>query len=367
VALVVKGIVMRLGKKLKLEEKLNKIGLGEVSKGSLKFLANLIALLIFILFVPGILEILGLRTITAPINTMMTDLFSFIPQLLGAAIVLVVGYYAAKILKQIIVALLKKTKLDSFQEKLGVKVASETEKFSTVIGNIIFALVFTLILVQVLDILGISAISAPAMGMFSAIFDIIPNIFAAIVLIFAGIMIAKLAYSILFGLLTGIGTDNAVKKLIKSNNIEKFSLVKIITETVRFVIIILFLVQALNVLNLEFMSDVGTVIISYLPSLIFAFVIAIVGYLFASWLKSIIEESTGGNKVGVFAKFAVLVLTGFIVLNQLGFAMDIVNIVFLVIIGALAVAFAIAFGIGGRDYASRLLNKAEEKFNDKQN
>jgi len=358
VAMLVRGIILKLGRKLKLDVKLGKFGLSEETC-SLKFLANFLALLVFILFLPGILETLGLRTVTVPINTMITDLLSFIPHLLGATIVLFVGYYGAKIVKQIVVAILRKTKLDSFQDKLNIQGAPDTVKFSAVIGNIVFALVFIPLVVSALDILGIEAISAPSVGMLTTIFDIIPNIFAAILLVIAGILIARLVHSILFGLLSSFGIDNLIKRIKGVDSENKFSLVKIITETVKFIIVVLFIVQALNVLNLEFMSNVGAVIISYLPSLIFAFIIAIAGYIFASWLRSIIDASTNGKRAAVFAQYSVLVLTGFIVLNQLGFAMEIVNIVFLVIIGAAAVAFAIAFGIGGRDFAARLLSKAE--------
>jgi len=363
VALLVRSIILKLGSKLKLEEKFSELGLSDASNNSLKFLANSVALLIFILFVPGILGNLGLDSIIVPINSMMTNLLSYIPQILGAAVLLAVGYFIAKIIKQIVIALLKKTKLDSFQERLGVQESIENAKFSSVIGNVVFALIFIPIVISALDVLKISAISQPAIGMLTAIFDIIPSIFVAIILIGAGIMIAKLVNSLLTGLLTSIGTDNVIKKIIKADDADKFSLVKIITEAVRFIIVILFIVQAFNVLNLEFMSNVGNVIVSYMPSLIFSFVILIFGYLFASWLKSIIDESVNGGKAGLFAKSAILVLTGFIILNQLGFAMAIVNTVFLVVIGAIAVAFVIAFGLGGRDFAARILSKTEKKIN----
>ena len=366
VAMIARSLIMKLGKNKKLNERLDKMGLLEICGSSLKLLADLVALLIFILFLPGILGNLGLQSIIEPINSMMTSLLEYIPKILGAAIILVVGYFVAKIIKQVVIALLKKTKIDSFQEKLGVQTENESAKFSAVIGTIVFTLIIIPIIISALDVLQISSISTPAIGMLTAIFDIIPNIFVAIILISAGIMIAKLVYSILNGLLTSLGTDEAVKRVIKNNDASKFSLVRIITETVKFIIIILFTIQALNVLNLEFMSDVGNVIVSYLPSLIFAFVILIAGYLFASWLKSIIDESSKSGKAGTLAKSAVLVLIGFIILNQLGFAMVIVNTVFLVVIGALAIAFAIAFGIGGRDFAARMLSKAEEKIRDKE-
>ena len=365
VVLIVRAIILKLGKTLKLEEKLGKIGLSDASGSPLKLLANLVGLVIIILFVPSILANLGLGSIIAPINAMMTNLLSYIPQLLGAAIIIVVGYFVAKIIKQIVTALLRKTKLDSFQDRLGVRTELDNAKFSVVIGNVIFALIFIPIIISALDVLKITSISGPAVSMLTAIFGIIPNIFVAIVLIVIGVMIAKLVYSILTGILTSIGTDKVVKRIIRSDEASKFSLVKIINEAVRAIIIILFVVQALNVLKLDFMSNVGNVIVSYLPSLVFAFVIMIVGYLFASWLKSIIDESTNGGKSGAFAKWTILVLTGFIILNQLGFAMVIVNYVFLIVITALALAFAIAFGIGGRDFAARMLNKVENKINEK--
>lgn len=362
VAFVVRAIILKLGKKLKMGEKLDKIGLGDTSNSSVRLIANLVALIIFILFVPGILANLGLNSIIDPINAMMTSLLGFLPQLLGAVLILVVGYFVAKIIKQVITALLKKTKLDNLQEKLGVKSESESAKFSVVIGNIIFALIYILAVTSASQVLSIKSISDPATNMLNAVFEIIPNIFVAVILLVIGVLIARLVYSILNGVLTSIGTDSVVQKIIKSDNASKFSLVRIINEAVRAIIIILFVVQALNVLNLEFMSGIGNVIVAYLPSMVFAFVILIVGYLFASWLKSVIEESTGGKNAGIFAKAVILILTGFIILNQLGFAMVIVNWVFVIIVGALALAFAIAFGIGGCDFAARMLSKTEKKF-----
>ena len=141
-AMVIRGVILKVGKHKKFGEKLDKIGLSEVCNSSLKLFADLAALLIFVLFVPGILGNLGLRSVVDPINAMMTSLLSYIPQILGAAIILAVGYFIAKIIKQVVTALLKKTKLDSFQEKLIVEATNENAKFSVIIGNIVFALVF---------------------------------------------------------------------------------------------------------------------------------------------------------------------------------------------------------------------------------
>ncbi|MDR1801912.1 MAG: mechanosensitive ion channel [Lachnospiraceae bacterium] len=364
-AIIVRNVVVKLGTKLKLDEKLAKVGLGELSKNFVKLLANVLALIVFILFLPGILGKLGLDSITTPINEMMTKFLAFIPQLLGAAVIFALGYLIAKIVKQLLIVLLQKTKIDSLQEKIGIGEQTEATKFSTLIGNLVFVIIIIPVAIAALHVLQLHSISDPAVSMLSSIFNMLPLIFVAILLLAVGILIAKLICSILSGILTGVGVDNVLKKFIKEENASKFSLVKVIVEITRFVIIILFAVQALNVLKLEFMTKVGTVIVSYLPSLLFAIVIIIAGYLFGSWLSSIIEKSTNSKVGGTLAKSAILVLVGFIVLNQLGFAMEIVNTVFIIVFVALAVAFAIAFGIGGKDTAKKLLEKLEKKLDSK--
>jgi uncharacterized protein YacL len=92
-----------------------------------------------------------------------------------------------------------------------------------------------------------------------------------------------------------------------------------------------------------------------------------VALLAAEWIEKVISKKFSGSKiVASAAKISIIILAVFMTLNQLGIAPSIVNSAFIIILGAVAIAFAIAFGIGGRDFARNVLQKsvcAENKEN----
>ena len=122
--------------------------------------------------------------------------------------------------------------------------------------------------------------------------------------------------------------------------------------------------EAVNVLNLEVLQFVGEAIIAYLPLAISAVIILGLALFAASWAENLILKRFSDSKLLAWAaRAAILVLAVFMILNQLGIATSIVNSAFIIILGAIAVAFAIAFGIGGRGFAENLLRELENKRN----
>lgn len=91
-----------------------------------------------------------------------------------------------------------------------------------------------------------------------------------------------------------------------------------------------------------------------------------IALLFANYIEKVILEKFPNSKgSALIAKVAIITLGVFLSLYQLGIATSIVNAAFVIVLGALAVAFAVAFGIGGRDFASHMLKKLEDKMDDK--
>ena len=133
----------------------------------------------------------------------------------------------------------------------------------------------------------------------------------------------------------------------------------------KYVIVIIFLVQGINVLGLGILTSIGASIISFLPVALSAIIILAIGIFAANMAGSAIENKFPSAKgAALIAKVAIYVVTAFICLNQLGVAIAIVETTFLFIIAALCIAFAVAFGIGGRTFASNMLEKLEKKIDD---
>lgn len=128
-----------------------------------------------------------------------------------------------------------------------------------------------------------------------------------------------------------------------------------------------FLVEALSVLNLEILNTIGGAIIAYLPLVLSASIILALGFVGGNIISSVIVKSTGNRFFGEIVKYLLIIVAVFMTLDQLNFAQSIVNAAFLLILGAVAVAFAISFGIGGRSFAEKQLSKFEQKVRSEDN
>ncbi len=341
-----------------------KTGMKQESIDSAKtFIAKLVYFIVFLLFLPGVLDKLGMNSVSSPIENLANSFLNFVPKLVAAGIIVVVGFFIAKILKDLLLPLVKATKVDKLQEKTGVK-ATEKTTFSNIIVNVIYGLIILFVVTAALEQLGIAAISNPASQIVSTIFAIIPNILGAIVIIAVGIFIANLVAGLLENLLAGVGTDTLVEKITGTPS-KKLVLSKVISQAVKYVLVVIFLVQGVNVLELPVLTEIGAIVLGYVPAVVSAILIIAIGIFAGNTAESAISKKFPEAKGGaLIAKIAIYVVTGFLCLSQLGVATAIVESTFIFIIAAICIAFAIAFGIGGRTFAANTLEKVEKKIND---
>ncbi len=362
VASVSKKIIVGILKKIKADRLTDKLGIKDETTGSsLEFIGKLVFIIVFLLFLPGVLNQLGMPNVSQPITNMVSEFIDFIPNLIAAVIILVVGFFVAKIIRQLLQPILKKANIDKLQEKAGITEEQGTT-ISSVISYLIYALILIPVIIAALEVLNITAISAPAISMLNRIIIFLPNIFVALAILIIGVFIAKLAGNLLISILSSVGTDKVVSKMIStdSKKINNFSLSKAIGSLVKYIIILLFLVEAINVLKLDVLRDVGTAIIAYLPFAISGILILGGAIFLGKWAESlIIKKFTNAKGTALAARWLIITLAVFMTFNQLGIATPIVNVAFIMLLGAFSVAFAISFGIGGKKFAANLLEKLE--------
>lgn len=365
-AKIVKSLVLKLLKAVKAESFLNKLGVKDTAtNSSVEFVAKLAYFVTFLLFLPGVLDKLGMQSVSSPITGMVNDFLAFIPKLVAAGIIIAVGMFIANIVKELLVPVLKAIKVDALQEKAGIE-ASENTAFSNIIANVIYGVILLVVITSALDQLGIAAISEPASAIVSSIFAMIPNVLGAIVIIAIGVIIAKLVAKLLENLLAGVGADTLIEK-VTGTPAKKFVLSKVISAVVKYVLVIVFLVQGINVLNLPVLTEIGGAVIGYMPAALSAVIIVTIGLFAGNTAEAVIDKKFPEAKMcAVVAKVAIYVLTAFLCLSQLGVASAIVETTFILIIAAVCVAVAIAFGVGGRTFAANTLEKLEKKIDDKE-
>lgn len=352
-------LVTKLLTLVKLDKKFDKWGINDGALGtSMKFVGRLVYLIVFLLFLPNALEALGITSVSGPIHSFVSAFIDYLPNIIAAVILVYVGILVAQILGQIVSVLLKKTKLDS----LIKRVDSEDKKavlLSDVLVKIMMGIIILVTIVSALGVLDIAAISAPAIGIVSSIFGAIPSIILATVVVAVGIFVASLACGLLYNVLIATNFDNVVKKVVPQL---KASATKIVVNIVKTVIILFVAAQGIEALNLSVLTMIVTAIVAYLPLVIKAAVILVVAFVGANMLEAVIVKANPkAASLAKIVKVAVFTLAGFMILSQMEIASTIVNTAFIVTISAIAISFAIAFGIGGKDFAKKTLDRVDDK------
>ena len=359
VAKIAKSLIVKLLTKTKISYLLEKTGKLETQETIISFVGKLIYLLVFLLFVPGIFECLGMNAVSSPILNVLNTMWGYLPNVLAAAVILCVGFFVAKLVRELLVPVFDKIKVNRLQEKAGMEVA-DSAKLSNTLAYIIYVLILIPVIITALRVLNISAISDPAIAMLNIIFTYIPSILAALVIIVIGCMVAKFAGNIVKRLIASAGLDAKLASLL-DGKAGKFELSKTIGMTVQIVMIVFFAVESLNVLHLQVVTNIGAAVIGYLPYVLAAVLILIACYVCNAIAQKALKKN-GHTTYAVACQCAIYLIGGFMVLSELGIAKEIVNTVFIVIVAAVAVAFAISFGVGGREFAGRSLKKLEAKF-----
>lgn len=327
---------------------------GAKKESIVEYIGDIAYLFVMLLFVPGIFSALGASTIATPILDMMRSIWSFLPNLLGAGIVLMLGNLVAKLIRQLLAPALKKANVDKLQEKLGCETPSDVS-LSETLAYLVYVLILIPVIIAALQVLKLDVLTAPATAMLQEILTYIPLVAAALFVAGLGVVLGRLVSQIVTRLIAASGADEKVKEFIGETSY-KFSLSGIVGSILNGVIVILFTVQGVNLLKLEILTKVGTAIIGYLPNILAAVLV-----MAAAWIGSAAAqrafEKNGFTCCAAFIRGLILVIAGFMILSQLGIAVSIVNEAFIIILTGAALAFAIAFGIGGADIVKKYLAK----------
>lgn len=370
-ATVVKRLILVAGRKFDFGKVTKKTGASK--KDTVKWTetaANIAFYLILLLFLPAVLSALNIDGLSEPFSNMLASVLNFIPKLIAAAIIFAIGWIAATIVKKILSKFLESIGTDRLASKLKISQFFNGTSVSNVIGIIAFILIMLPVTIAALEVLALRGISGPAIAMLNDILTMIPNIIVAILLILAGIIIGRWVKDFVVQLMKNLGVDSLTEKMGMNKTADPdtdpsaYSLAKIIGVVAQVLIILLFTVEALQLLNLEFMVSLATGIFAYIPAVIAALVILAIGFWLANlaedFIGSVFKKSSGGPHVLRYvAKYAILAFAFFMALDQLGIAASIINSAFILILGGAALAFGLAFGLGGKEHASRYLDRME--------
>ncbi|MBE2220835.1 MAG: mechanosensitive ion channel [Anaerolineae bacterium] len=354
VAVILRAIVVKLCKMLKLDARLTKHGAitDDEQVSITDTLGTLTFWLVILLFIPSILNALGISAIAIPFTQAITAFFEYLPNIVSAVVIFLVGWLMARVLRQLVTSLLTAVKVvDSVGSKVGL---TGEQTLSKLLGTLTYVTIMLMVLIAALDALSIAAISGPATAMLNTIMNALPAFIGAILVLVIAYFIAKLVSQLIVEVLTGLKFDEWPAKLgINYTGTQSPS--QLVGYIIMVGIILFAAVGASDLLQSQAISLIMTQIIDFFFSAVLALVIMGIGLYIANLVQKIVKSAAGANGrfLGSVARLIIIILAAAMALGQLGLAENIVNMAFGITLAAVAIAAALAFGLGSREIAGR--------------
>ncbi len=337
-------------------------------------IGNVLFWFILLLFIPLVLSALQLPGLLTPVEDLINSFLQAIPRLITAGLILALGWVIARIVRGVATNLLVAIGADHIGPRMGLKpTAREGLSLSGLVGTLVYVLVLIPTVVAALNELAIDAISAPAIVMLEQVMTAIPQVIMAGVVLAAAYFVGQFVANLVTELLRSAGFDNilTVLGLPELHRDSQPPVPPGMEEAVRpaapgrtpselmgilaLVAIVLFgAVTATEILNFAGLTDIVRAVLRVGVRVLSGLVVFAVGLYLAN-LAFRLVSAMGSGQAKILAqatRIAILIFVGAMALQQMGVAPDIVNLAFGLLMGAIAVAIALAFGLGGREVAA---------------
>ena len=206
---------------------------------------------------------------------------------------------------------------------------------------------------------------------FAQIFgQIVPALLGAAIIIFAGYLLAKVLEKLSERGLRKLGLNRMLQRGGVIQAVERSGThvnpTRVIANLVFWFVMFAVIVLAANALGLDTLANVMGTLVSYIPSVIAAIVIVLVGIVLGGFVEGLIAASAGGlhggRSLARVGRGSVILLSVFMALQELGIATEIVTTAFAILFGAVALAMALAFGLGNRELAGEVTREWYERY-----
>jgi hypothetical protein len=315
--------------------------------------------------------------VISPLNGMVESFFNYVPNVVGALLIFIIGFALATIARRMVEALVEAVELDRRLIDAGLTHTPRGPGLARLLGILVFTLIIIPVSIAALQQLNITAISNPATTMLNNILLTIPNVIGAALIIFIAYVIGRWIMTLTEEGLKSIGFDDIIASIANAEPIRvgreqmdltpgvdtidfsRFPPSRMIGLAVLISIVLFAAVEAANMLGFTSMADMLRNVVGGAGNLLLGAIIIALGVLLANILAAaaVRPGKPSSEIISTFVRWGVIALATAMGLIQMNVGQEIILLAFGLILGAVAVATAIAFGIGGRDAAKRLLDR----------
>lgn len=364
VATLLREALSRGFKTLRMDDRLDEIGLDAGTAELSSMISHTVYWLVLLLFLPGVLGTLQLTGLLGPVTNMINEILAYLPNIALALLILVFGWVVARLVQGIVSKLLASAGIDRLATRSHVSdLLGEGFSLSKTLGIVVHLLIFLTVIVAALQALQVEAITAPAQHMLDLLLAAIPALFAAALLLLLAYLAGSLAAGLVEKGLAALGFDRVFSRL----GLTEASVPRVGGRTpsqaagylVLVAILVIAVMEALALLQFNTVANLIAEVLVFFGQVVVGLVAIGVGLFLAKLAADTIRTSDAAqaDTLAWIAQVAIMVLAVAIGLQQMGLAEQVISLAFGLLLGAVAVAAAIAFGLGGRDVAARRLEQ----------
>ena len=339
---------------------------GTEPRGLSQSMGTLTFYVVLLLAVPPFLAALGQSALVAPLSEMLRILLSYLPNVAAAAVSIGLGWVVARILRQVVRNLLAGVGLDRAVERVGIAPTLGGVRLSALVGTIVYFVVWIPFIIAGLDALKIEAVSRPAINALDTLLAWVPRGLGGAVLLILAWVVSRLVGNLVTQLLRGVGFDGLPARLglaaLQSPGGRTPS--DLAGVAVQMLVLVFASVETFEVIGLHRLAGFGDRLVAFMINVVIAAAIVGVGL----WAGNLVRGLVGGplartgarqpQTIAAFAKYAVVIFAFAMALQQIGFGETIVVWAFVLLFGAVCLALALAFGLGSREAAARVVARA---------
>jgi Mechanosensitive ion channel, conserved TM helix len=202
-------------------------------------------------------------------------------------------------------------------------------------------------------------------GSMTIVYQFIFNVLGALIIFLLGLLLGKWAKKLVVKVLGSIKLSELSKKTAFEKFLEKAEVQSKIEEIlggiVRWLIILIFTVTAINMLGIPTISEVLNSVISYIPKIVAAIFVLGIGVILAGIIEKLVKGAVGqldvklGRLLGKVASYIMIIFASMAAINELGIAKELISILFIGFVSTLSLGFGLALGLGAKDLVSQIL------------
>ena len=316
-------------------------------------LGRIVSLLVWLFGLLAVLQQLGFDSVITPVQGLLGNFIGYVDNIVFAAAIFFIGSMIARIVRDLVETALSTVNFDKWANKGGVEAVTGNSAISKTIGTIVYVLVIIPVAIAALQMLEISAITEPAMNLLNMVFKAIPLIIGSCLLLGLGFVISRWVAGLIRDILPSLGADRAINELgILPAGRDASG---VIATIVTIAIMVFFAIAATNMLGFPQLTNILETVLAQAGNVVFGAVLIAFGVLIANILRNLIADATGPGIASNVTYWITVGLFVFIGLKQMAIGGMIVDYAFGALAIGAAVAFALAFGLGGRDAAAQAL------------